>query len=457
MDTFDMYKTLLDEGNNRFIEDYKRMTHNINDADDYETLFTSKEIVEQKKKIESKSSDDILNPANIEERIHFKRYNVKYVHKYTEREMEEIRESCLSTIVHDYGEKDIYHISQEERLRNDMLAEISLKLHGLKRSYRKISEFIKAMRIVYEAWDLLERKNNFVHSREEFFKLVGDGKIVSNRIVMPKMKRLDNYNLDMVIKYISNPDVDISHLETGEVQLSSDQIDRLIKSKSREELTKTLLSPEEIEEIEYLRENPDEIEGIKVGKIKRKYIKGYDNRNINKKKYSKKVKRKRLAVAGILNKIQNNDYYKEMGRSYMITHSLFEVDKEKKSVIDDFYFDGSWSNTDEVDLYNVAIEEEMLKQRPPRERYLTYADKEMENFFNTLEDNGINTLELRRRIGESEGSLTHKRELAKKKENKKIEASILNRIIKLNNNPKFKKIVKKAEDALLEYREGERR
>ena len=40
-----------------------------------------------------------------------------------------------------------------------------------------------------------------------------------------------------------------------------------------------------------------------------------------------------------------------------------------------------------------------------------------------------------------------------KKENKKIESALLQRITKLNNSPKFKKIVGKAENALNKYYE----
>ena len=34
------------------------------------------------------------------------------------------------------------------------------------------------------------------HFKEEFFKMVAQGRIVSNQIIMPKLKKMDNYNID---------------------------------------------------------------------------------------------------------------------------------------------------------------------------------------------------------------------------------------------------------------------
>ena len=181
------------------------------DDEDGESFITSKEIVKKKLKLERKGPPLPGDSSDIEESVFFKRYSKKREHKYTEKELQEIHDSCLHTIVHDYGENDWYHISDEERAERDQLSEISLKLAGLKKTYRKIDQYIEAMRVVYEAWEILER-SNYLHSKDEFFSLVGEGHIVSNRIIMPKMRKLDNYNLDMVVAYISNPELDASRL-----------------------------------------------------------------------------------------------------------------------------------------------------------------------------------------------------------------------------------------------------
>ena len=207
------------------MEDYKKLLDGnvymggdiydqfVDEYDDTESFITSKEIVENKEKIEKSgiSIDIPIEPADIEEEVHFKRYTKKRAHKYTESEMKAIRESCVSTIVHDYGERDIYHISDEERRKNDMLADLSMRLSTVKRVYNKVDQYIEAMRVVVEAWELLE-KNNYIHTKDEFFEMVAEGTIISNRIIMPKLKKADRYNMDTIIMYISNPELDAKDL-----------------------------------------------------------------------------------------------------------------------------------------------------------------------------------------------------------------------------------------------------
>ena len=132
---------------------------------------------------------------------------------------------------------------------------------------------------------------------------------------------------------------------------------------------------------------------------------------------------------------------------------MFDVSKEPKSFWDDLYFDGSWTNKDDLFLYDMAVREELLKQHPPREKYLTYADKELAKFFSTLEENGMNVIELRRKMDCTSEDIAEAENKRTKKENKKIESALIQRITKLNNSPKFKKIVGKAENALNKYYE----
>jgi hypothetical protein len=460
MDTFEMYKELLNMSPNE-LNSASFRNFSKDDEDDVETFITSEDLVKRKELLKNRKElkGDMIKEEDKDdaEGLHCKLYSKVRVHKYTETEMKMIRESCLATVVHDYDEFDIYHLSDEERNKNDLLEEIAPRLYTLKRTYRKIDKFIEAMRIVYEAWNILER-NNYVHTREEFFELVSSGKIISNRIIMPKMKGLNKYNLDALTTYISNPELDLSHLVKEEKELDEEKYSfyRNKEGNDKEDLEeKRVLTQEEIKAIDYFKEHPDEIVKMKISGIKRKWIKGYDNRNVKRKKENKRNKSKRESLSLILNKFQNSIYYKQRG-SYFVTNSMFDVDEEDNNMWDDLYFSGSWADDEEVALYDLAVREEMLKQRPPRERYLTYGDKEMEKFFNTLEDNGINTLEFRRRMGESEGTLLEKREKMSNKDNKKIEAAVLQRIIKLNQNTKFKRLIKKAEDALVEYREGEK-
>lgn len=425
--------------------------------EDSEEFMTSTEIVKTKETMEKRLG---ISPSDedgiIEESVHFQRFTKRREHKYTEKEMTEIRFSCHRTIVHDYGEYDIYHVSNEERARNDQLSEISMKLGKLKRTYRRVDQYIDAMRVVFQAWGLLE-KVNFIHTKEEFYKMVATGEIISNRIIMPKLKRMDHYNIDMIINYISNPELDASHLVPKKVERDHDSFfdDDYDNEETEDEVMQRMISREDAK---YIFDKMDSPEKLEIGYIKSKYIKGYDRRTLKKKKNKKGNKQDqniRTSISEMLNKIQNGSHYKDSGASYMVTNSLFEPEKREKSMWDDLKFNGSWGSNSNVALYDLVVNEEMLKEHPIKEKYLTYADKELQKFFTILEDNGVNAIDLRRKIDVPSDGNSKKKELATKKENKKLENTIIQRIAKLNKSDKFKKIVNKAEDALSKYREGE--
>ena len=431
------------------------------DDDDSEDFITSKEINPKDDKRERHLGLVGTTDGPIEEDTYFKRFKTNYEHKYTEKELENMRNSCLGTIVHDYSETDIYHMSDEYRRENDMLAEISTKLHKVKGTYRKVDEWVEAMRVVVQAWELLEEKGNFIHTKKEFFELVASGNIVSNRIILPKLKKMNNYDIDILIKYISNPELDPTELLPVTTPTYDDFYDSLYDEddgETEEERMKRLLSVEEVEYILAHREKPDE---FKVEDIKHKLIKGYDKRSFTsssrkkKKKGKKKDKIKRYQIESlhdILNRIQNDpnnrsDY--SYNRSFMVANSMFEPEKVTPSFFDNVKFEGSWSNDADVYMYELALREEMLKQQSGNNRYMTYADKELQQFFKVLEENGINTIDIRRRMNVPiDGGVKEIEEKATKKENKKMESILIQRITQLNSNPKFKKIVSKAEEAL---------
>jgi len=471
--SFKMYEELLaDQYMDENLQDL--ISGSFKNEEDVEEFLTSKEIVKNKEELEKKSG--VSADAVEEETFYFKRYTKRREHKYTDSEMNDIRESCLRTIVHDYGEHDWYHLSIEEQMRRDQLSEISVKLAGLRTSYRRVDQYIEAMRVVFEAWTMLS-KENYIHKPNEFFKLVGDGKIVSSRIPMPKLKKIDQYNIDMIINYISNPELDPTHLvpaqqkknildsffeddnpddemimdeETGEMRyMTSDEIET--KKAHR------FLSESETSYILEHIESPDKIE---IASMKPKYIKGYDARTRftgkkKKRKGGKRVNRIRDDLAVMLNTIQNSGHYRDQGRSYMVTHSLFTPEKKEKSFWDEIEFDASWADDDAVMLYDMVIREEFMKQKPLGEKYLTYGDKDLDAFYKSLEENGISTVDIRRRMGGKGNGASKKVELSVKKDNKKIESALVQRITELNKSDKFKKIIKKAEEALSDYRKEE--
>lgn len=460
-----IYKQLLDSES--LFSDSSSYISNKNifsydDDDDSEDFLTSNEIDPKYDKKEKHLGLVGTSNGDIEEDTYFKRFKTNYEHKYTTKELDKMKESCIGTIVHDYSENDIYHMSDEYRKENDMLNEMSVKLHTLKGTYRKVDAWIEAMRIVVQAWELLESKGNYIHTKKEFFEMVASGNIVSNRIIMPKLKKMNNYDIDILIKYISNPELDPTDLlpivqPSIEDEWYRSFDDDYEEGESEEEKMKRLLSHEEVEYILNYRDNPEE---YKVKNIKPKMIRGYDKKSFNSSHKKKKYKNKREKLKeyhreqlhDILNKIQNDPNNRPDGNynySFMVANSMFEPEKRKKNFFDDIKFDGSWTNEDDLFLYDLVLREEMLKQHPARSKYLTFADQELQQFFKLLEDNGVNTIDIRRKMDvPTDGGSKSIEEKASKKENKKMESIIIQRITKLNESQKFKKLVTKAENAL---------
>jgi len=343
-----------------------------------------------------------------------------------------------------YSENDIYHLSDEERQKNDMLAEMSLKLARLKRTYRRADQYIEAMRIVFEAWELLE-KNNYLHTKDEFFELVAEGKIVSNRILMPKLKGMNRYNIDLLIMYISNPDLDASIFAPKAMD-----DDDFFSDETEEEQMTRLLS---VQEAEAILNEDDVIDPptIEVEEMKRKYIKGYDRRS-KKKKGKKRDRMIRESVGELLRKIENSRMYRDY-TSYTITTNIFDVEKEKPSLWDEHPMTDSWADEDAVRLYELEIQEAMMEQHPEDERYMTYGDKALQQFYRISEENGVNMVDMRRRIDGDTDEISRKKLELTKKENKKMEAVLIQRITKLNQSKKFKKLASRAESALENYKE----
>lgn len=466
--------------------------------DEIESVITSRDVVKHEQDLEEKG---IKPPdySRVEETAHFHLYGKRRVHKYTESEMRAIEESCESSIVHDFGEHDMYHLSNEERLKNDMLAEIDMKLSRLRRSYSKVDQYIEAMRVVVEAWEILSKKN-FLHTSKEFFKMVGEGRITSSRIIMPKLKKADRYNMETLIKYISNPELDPSELVPIQEEKPDDFLDsfyfdiddvkdekfrafyfefienykkdngigedeyfdediikedavKYANNQIAAEKTERLISAEEAEIL--LDHDADNPETTTIRVAKPSYIKGYDRRgnSISKKKFNK---RERYFIGNLhemLLKIQNNPAYTkntDMTKTYLITNGLFDTDKAPRDIFDDLIFKGSWSDEAANWLFDRIVDEELLRQTPSREDYRTYGDKELAKFFKILDENKMSALaiELQKLMNRTPEDEKRRENMRTKKENKKIEADLLQRITKLNESEKFKKIVEKAEDSL---------
>lgn len=401
----------------RFLEMFNSMTDSsnlrINPEEEEVFVFGNKEKTES-----TKSSYG--TPAPVEETFHFKRYSKKRVHRYSKEELEAIEKSCLNTIVNDYGKNDQYHFSDEERKQNDQLAEISMKLATVKSVYRRLDEYIEAMRIVFKAWEILSKKN-YLHSKEEFFKLVAEGHIVSRRIIIPQLKNFKKYNKDVIIKYISNPHLDTSVFKPVEENPFEEESD----------IDEDLIYPNEAE-------NQNLIETEEVSKkIPEKLIKKY---------FSPKKNKKLSLKQENFNKIMEGTKAMFNQGNNFITNSYFAHKEKDKDIYDKVKFKGSWKNEIDAWLYDMRLEEAKMDESTGK--YTTRADIFITRFFDELAKNGIDSIEMRK--GMKIQHDFHKKEISKK-ELKKSEKEILERIIKLNEDKKFIKLSQKAEDRLNQY------
>lgn len=442
--------------------------------EDVEMFMTSEDVVKERRKQEEIAERDgrpprSLPPGEVEESTYFKRFMSQsddlnsLAKRFTAEELAGFREGCARVIVHDFAEKDFYHLTDDERSRNDQLARLSMRLGTLKRIYRSVDQYVVAMRVVYEAWSQLATLSP-LHTREEFFDYVSRGLIISNRIITPKLKGIDNFNQDLIFEYINNPNLDPSDLvpkprEDPEDIYYDDEDER------RLELDRLLDEDELIHLTTYdqRRENGT-LEGIRVQEIKSRYLKAYDDelnqrhrKKGKKKKVSKLEKRTRSNISVLLRRIQKNNYQREYygSSSFGIMENFFR-DTKRSSFYEEHPYDASWQNDETMRLYELAMEEERMNERLPTDNYLTYADFEMQNFYRTLENQGVSTVELRRRIGGDQEQYLEKRKKASRRENKKVERALLQRIEQLSNNPKFKKLVSKSEKALEEFKQERR-
>lgn len=445
---FEKYQDLLD-ANDFYVRNSMQGMKQANISDpEMQTIFDSDDLA----KMNATPADAEDGPRPVPkdpemQEIHFHRFNARREHKYTDQEMEQIRESCKGTIVHDYSEHDIFHQTDEEREANDMLSSIRMKLQGLRSMYNKVDQYIEAMRVVVEACEMIEKKANFIHSSDEFFQMIADGHIYISGVPMPHLRKMNKYNKDLLIKYISNPELDPEDLMFDKA--NDDLQDDYFYSdddETEEEKLYRLLSEDDCKYIEEYDENPDK---IKVKTINHKYMKDFYKRKL----YSSGKKYKhdgpiRETLKSLLNKIQTDPRVNNSNGftySWMVANDIFEDEDTGKDVWDKLYYDGSWEDEDQLFLYDLAVKNELADDRAIGETYDTVADVQLTKFFAAMDTAGMNTIPLRRAMSMTEDDVNKVKTKKQRKDNKKVESALLQRITKLNNNPKFKKLVSKAE------------
>ena len=118
-----------------------------------------------------------------------------------EKRIEQFKADYDCVVVMDFG--DEYHLSEEEREEKNRFYKAFRKFSKYKHKYRKLDEYVEAMREALKCLDFVA-ENNGVYSPEEFKKLFFRDKIYINGLVFPKYsgKNKKNISWDYVTEFI---------------------------------------------------------------------------------------------------------------------------------------------------------------------------------------------------------------------------------------------------------------
>ena len=422
--------------------------------------------------------------------------------KYSQKELDAIRESCKCVYVRDYAEQDPYHLSDKEREEKDILSDIRRELLQVKSGYNNPRDYVKAMRTVLKAWELVAERNG-LYTVDEFFDLVARGRLVSPSIPKVVLSNMKNYNKDMLAEYISNPDLDIDDLqafddkeESKAITEFNDELRRLhseykqlfidthkqeyykelegLKEDSKEYIKKKsaideeleidasdfaaervdnykirkFFTREEVEEMIKYKENPTP---MKVYNLDDKYIKDYDHKGSHKLGKKKLKKTDRLIAKDVhlaLNLMETK--IKHTDNLWMPTmDSMFGPNKPNKTIVNGFKVKGSLSKKSNYELLRMQQLDDHMSSTDPDNRFQTNGTAMTENMIDTCEQYyDMNMKPLRARLNMTVDGRDRLITDKIRKENKKKEYAIINKWIKLSESKAFKKEAAKRENQL---------
>ena len=168
-----------------------------------------------------------------------------------ERRIEQMKAEYDCVVVRDFG--DEYHLSEEEREEKNKFYSAFRKFSKFKHKYRKLDEYVVAMREAIKCLDFVA-DNNGVYTPDEFKKLFFRDKIYVNGLVFPKYSGRNKKNIswDYVTEFIlsdrdpkeilpSKDDTIYSEEELEEMETTlfdEGELERILKPLSEEEITK---------------------------------------------------------------------------------------------------------------------------------------------------------------------------------------------------------------------------
>lgn len=187
--------------------------------------------------------DDNDMPFEDEEKKHGEGYDPnttrgKLVRLKPERE-EKIKAEFDCVIVNEFG--DEYHLSEEERIAKNKFYEAFKIFSKCKHKYRKLDEYVDAMREALKCLDFVA-ENNGVYEPDKFKKLFFKDEIFINGLTFPQFKGRERKSIswDYLTEFI------LSDKPSSEVIPKADDI---LSDDDLEDLKDQLFTEDELEEI----------------------------------------------------------------------------------------------------------------------------------------------------------------------------------------------------------------
>ena len=334
-----------------------------------------------------------------------------------ERNREKIEKDYESVVVHDFG--DDYHLSEEEKAEKFQYYEAFKKLRRCKKKYRKLPEYIKAMRLCMETLDIIAN-NNGVYPPDKFKKMVAKKTIKVYGLDFPKYigKDRKSVNWEFVAEAIADPNVPLSLFEKNEEEsFDIDDVDDI------EEYRKMMFG----EHYESIFVNPPTHE--EVMSDKRYHVKKSSNKE--QKDFYSMFPEMQLAAKEMKRKIDRRHDIESY--VYSIGESDFEyierLDQKRGTGLDIPKFKGNILSKKDYDKYMHELEEfyrENVKISY-RGKNRTLDEIRMSKLRDAFEDAGWN-IRAMYKYGKQE-----KQEEKKRKEDKKKEKKLKKKLLAIQN------------------------
>lgn len=138
--------------------------------------------------------------------------NAKRTSASTARRQEQLKEEYKYAVVNDFN--DDYHLSDEEKEKNNQMYKAFEKLRRCKRKYRKLSDYVRVFRLALDCLDIVARQNE-VYPVDKFKMQVVKGKITVYGLFFPKYVGKDrkDINWDYISEFIADRSLDPEQLD----------------------------------------------------------------------------------------------------------------------------------------------------------------------------------------------------------------------------------------------------